>query len=175
MLRHYERYLQTKCQVISIAGTYVYPIFKVGYTCLMEDADMVFSDVEISACPETIIVLLRDPYARFQSGVDEYCKQNKKEFKDVYAKIKSRKLIDRHFMPQYLWLLHLYKWHKGKVCLKSFEYIKEITHFHRRANEEHPTIEPINNFIKVDRLLMNNINRTVPLEEIIRKYANVLS
>ena len=77
MLTNYDSYLRTKCQVVSIGGTFVYPIFRVGYTSLMEDADMVFTNNEITLC-DTIEVLLRDPKERFISGVNEYCRQNGK-------------------------------------------------------------------------------------------------
>ena len=126
MLQHYQHYLRAKCQVVSIGGTYVYPIFRVGYTSLMEDADMVFTDREIDNCP-TITVLLRDPKARFISGVNEYCRQNSKDLDHIYKKIQLGKLVDRHFMPQYLWLLHTYtNIIKGLLCLGLFRISRRL-------------------------------------------------
>jgi len=174
MLANYDSYLRTKCQVVSIGGTFVYPIFRVGYTSIMEDADMVFTNNEIMLC-DNIEVLLRDPRERFISGVNEYCRQNGKGLNHIYKKIQTGKLVDRHFMPQYLWLLHLYKWHKGTVVLRPFSHIKEITHIHARANERHRHIEPIERFTKVDNLLLSHLNKPVPLRDIITRYRDVLS
>jgi len=174
MLRHYQDYLRAKCEVVSIGGIYVYPIFRVGYTSLMADADMVFTDIEIDNCP-AITVLLRNPNDRFISGINEYCRQKNKGIKDVYAKVQKGKLVDRHFMPQYFWLLHLYTYYKGAVILKPFEYISEITQRHHRANESHQHVEPIDRYTKVDRYLLNNVNSRVSLQHLIRKYKDVLS
>jgi hypothetical protein len=174
MLTNYDSYLRTKCQVVSIGGTFVYPIFRVGYTSLMEDADMVFTNNEITLC-DTIEILLRDPKERFISGVNEYCRQNGKGLNHIYRKIQVGKLVDRHFMPQYLWLLHLYKYHKGPIVLRPFSYIKEITQIHARANERHRRIEPIERFTKVDNLLLRHLNKTVSLRDIITRYRDVLS
>ena len=174
MLANYDSYLRTKCQVVSIGGTFVYPIFRVGYTSIMEDADMVFTNNEIMLC-DNIEVLLRDPRERFISGVNEYCRQNGKGLNHIYRKIQTGKLVDRHFMPQYLWLLHLYKWHKGHVVLRPFSHIKEITQVHARANERHTPIEPIDRFVKVDTFLLRHLNKPVPLRDIIVRYRDVLS
>ena len=174
MLQHYQNYLRAKCKVVSIGGTYVYPIFRVGYTSLMEDADMVFTNREIDNCP-TITVLLRDPKARFISGVNEYCRQNSKGLNHIYKKIQLGKLVDRHFMPQYLWLLHLYKYYKGSVVLRPFSHIKEITQVHAHANTRKRQIEPIDRFIKIDNFLLRHLNEKVLLKNIITRYKDVLS
>ena len=174
MLGNYESYLRTKCKVVSIAGTFVYPIFRVGYTSLIEDADMVFTNYEIDNC-DKIVILLRDPEDRFISGVNEYCRQNKKSIDHIFPKIKMGKLVDRHFMPQYLWLCHLYKYFTGPIVLKPFSYISEITQTHARANETHKQIEPVDRFTKVDFHLLRELNKTVLLRDVIRKYRHVLS
>ena len=174
MLRHYQDYLRAKCEVVSIGGIYVYPIFRVGYTSLMADADMVFTNKEITKCNH-ITVMLRNPAHRFVSGVNEYGLQNGKIVDDVYDEIKKGTLVDRHFMPQYLWLLHLYKYYKGPVELKPFENINEITQTHLRKNEPHQQVEPVDRFIEVDLDLMQDMNKTLLLGDIIRKHKNVLS
>ena len=160
--------------MVSIGGTYVYPIFRVGYSSLMEDADMVFTDREIDNCP-TITVLLRDPNERFISGVNEYCKNQGKGLNHIYKKIEIGKLVDRHFMPQYLWLLHLYKFYKGPIVLRPFSHIKEITQVHANKSKSKRQVKPIDRFIKVDTFLLRHLNKTVQLKDIIMRYKDVLS
>lgn len=168
MLKHYDSYFRYKCKVVSIAGTYVYPIYEVGYTSLIEDADMVFTNQEITICP-TITVLLRDPVERFKCGVNEYAKQNKKNLHNVYEKIKIGKLVDRMFMPQYMWLMHLNKHYKGMVHIRSFEDIGDITNFYQKDDLPLPQIDPIKRYINIDRKLIKDLNKTLKLEELIRK------
>ena len=174
MLKHYQNYLRAKCEVVSIGGVYVYPIYRVGHTSLMQDADMVFTNREIDNCP-TITVLLRDPHERFISGVNEYCNQKGKGINHIYRKIESGKLVDRHFMPQYLWLLHLYQYYKGPITLRPFSYISEITQVHANANHPKRQIKPIDRFTKVDTYLLRHLNKTVKLRDIITRYKDVLS
>ena len=171
MLKHYDGYLGTKCKVVSIAGKYVYPIHEVGYQSLMNDADMVFTDIEITACP-TITVLLRDPVERFKSGVCAYAKQHKKDLAHVYDKIKIGKLVDRMFMPQYMWLMHLSKHYQGMVHLRPFDAIDEITGLYTQDESPQEQIQPIKEYINIDKNLLKNVDRTVKLEDIISKYLN---
>jgi len=174
MLTHWNKLFNTDCLVIKIGRHTVYPIFRVGYTSLVTDADRMYINKQISKC-EHIDVLIRDPRDRFISGVSEYCRQNKLDIEKTVELIEQGKLVDRHFAPQYLWLMHLYRFYRGTITLKPFEYISNITQQHLRANELHQWIEPINQFISVDLDLMNGLHKTVLLEDIIRKHKNVLS
>tara|TARA_B100001057_G_scaffold485880_1_gene566184 strand:- start:622 stop:1164 length:543 start_codon:yes stop_codon:yes gene_type:complete len=169
LFKHYDSYLETKCEVVSIAGTYVYPIYEVGYQSLMNDADMVFTNEQITACP-TITVLLRDPVERFNSCVCAYAKQHKKDLGNVYEKIKKGKIVDRMFMPQYMWLQHLSKHYQGMVHLRTFDVIDEITSLYREDNSPQAQIQPIKEYINIDKKLLKEVNQTVKLEEIVRKY-----
>ena len=174
MLTHWNKLFNTDCTVVDIGRHTVYPIFRVGYTSLIADADQTYTNEQISKC-EHIDILIRDPRDRFVSGVNEYCRHNNRDVKETRKLIQQGKLVDRHFAPQYLWLLHLYKFYKGTVTLEPFEYIREITQQHRRANESHQQVEPIDLFVNVDLDLMNDLHETVLLGDLIRKHKNVLS
>ena len=80
MLTHWNRLLNTDCTVIDIGSHTVYPIFRVGYTSLMSDADQTYTNRQISKC-EHIDILIRNPIDRFVSGVNEYCRQNSLDVK----------------------------------------------------------------------------------------------
>ena len=174
MLTHWNKLLNTDCTVVDIGPHTVYPIFRVGHTSLMASADNTYTNKQIAKCKH-IDILIRDPRDRFVSGVNEYCRQNKLDVEKNWELVEQGKLVDRHFAPQYLWLLHLYKFYKGTVTLKPFEYIGKITQQHRRANESHQRVKPIDLFVNVDLTLMNDLHKTVLLGDIIRKHKNVLS
>lgn len=174
MLTHWNKLFNTDCIVIDTGSHTVYPIYRVGYTSLMSDADRTYTNKQISKC-EHINIVIRNPNDRFVSGINEYCNQNRLDIKKTWELIKQEKLIDRHFAPQYIWLVHLYKFYKGRVTLKPFEYISEITQQHLRANESRQHVEPIERFINVDLALMKDLHKTVLLGDMIRKHKNVLS
>jgi len=174
MLTHWNNLLNTDCTVVDIGHHTVYPMFRVGYTSLLADADRTYINEQISNC-EHIDILIRDPRDRFVSGINEYCRQNKLDIEGIMKLVEKGMLVDRHFAPQYLWLLHLYKFYKGSVTLKPFDYISKITQLHLRAGETHRHVEPIDQFVNVDLNLMNDLHKTVSLEDIIRKHKNVLS
>tara|TARA_B100000900_G_scaffold413159_1_gene436529 strand:- start:1012 stop:1536 length:525 start_codon:yes stop_codon:yes gene_type:complete len=173
MLKNYDGHANEKCQVVSIYGTYVYPIYGSGYKTLFDEADMTFTDHELIACP-TITILLRDPYERFKTSVHAYCKRHKKGIKAVNEKIKSGKLVDYTWLPQYVWLCHLNRHYRGPVHLKSFTEINDITQRDQQQQYMQADIEPIGNYVKVDKHLMRNINKTVDLTQIVKRYEALL-
>tara|TARA_B110000858_G_C17734509_1_gene441824 strand:+ start:513 stop:935 length:423 start_codon:yes stop_codon:yes gene_type:complete len=140
----------------------------------MSDADQTYTNRQISKC-EHIDIMIRNPIDRFVSGVNEYCRQNSLDVKETWGLIKQKKLVDRHFAPQYIWLIHLYRFYKGTVTLKPFGSISEITQQHLRANESHQHVDPIEQFVNVDLDLIKDLHKTLLLGDIIRKYKNVLS
>ena len=175
MLRHWKKILADKCTVVEINGKVILPIFKVGSTSLRYVADRTYSNNEISKC-DHIYVLIRDPGERFVSGLNEYCQQNNLDVKESWRLVEQGILIDKHFAPQYLWLLHLYKFYKGTVTLRPFTSLNAFTSVHKKKSEERKTHVPlIKNFVDVDYALAKYYNKTIRLSEIVRKYKNVLS
>jgi hypothetical protein len=67
-----------------------------------------------------ITVFLRSPEERFVSGVYTFFYLTNKRYIDenTLKKIESFDIVDRHFIPQYLWLLHLHKYFNGIVEFK---------------------------------------------------------
>jgi hypothetical protein len=97
-------------------------------------ADKKYVNYQISKCRH-IDVLLRDPGERFVSGLNEYCRNSNTNVSEAWHLTEQGKLIDRHFAPQYLWLLHLSKFYKGPVTLKPFSDIKKITNAHEKKSK----------------------------------------
>ena len=87
------------------------------------------------------------------------------------------KLINKHFAPQYVWLMHLQKFHKGTVTLYPFKDIKKFTkkHTHKwstlSATEKEPVAQ-IEEFVDKDFLLLKYLNKTLTIKELLK---NVLS
>jgi len=177
MLTHWNKLLNTDCTVIDIGTDTIYPIFKNGSSSLMAVADKTYVNSQIANCYcNSINILLRDPEERFVSGLNEYCKQNGMDVKRTWELVYDNKVIDRHFAPQWMWLFHLYKFYDGEVTLKPFKTINKYCKVHINKEEKKIDVALIKQFVEVDyELIENHLNKPILLEELIRKYKNVLS
>lgn len=174
MITHWNKLLNTKCEVVAVGGRFIYPIFKVGHTSLMSVAEKIYTDDEIKEC-DHIDIMIRNPRQRFISGINEYSHRNSIDVDTTWKMIKQGKLLDRHFAPQYVWLIHLYKFYRGNITLRSFDFIKQVTSTHKIQNSIKRPVPVIDSFVKVDELLIREIGKRQPLEHLIRRYKNALS
>ncbi len=175
MLTHWNKLLTADCKVVKVKDKFVYPIFRVGSTSILHSANETYVNEEIAKC-DNILILLRDPGERFVSGLNEFCLQNKLDVNDTWQTVKQGKLIDRHFAPQYIWLLHLSKFYNGKVTLMSFDHIKNITQTHKRKKvKPRIHVNPLQKFVEIDKLLINLTGQTLQLRPLIKRFKNVLS
>ena len=171
----WNKLLTTDCLVIKVSNHFVYPIFRVGSTSLIADAEKKYVNHEIENCTH-IDILLRDPRERFISGIHEYCRQNNRDVGQVWGLVQKGQLIDRHFAPQYMWLAHLYRYHEGPVTLRPFEYIKNITDKHKAKNRnKKKEIDVPQSFVDVDYCLMKFIGQRVQLKTLIEECKHVVS
>lgn len=169
--------MNTDCTVVGIGHHTVYPIFRVGSSSLLASADKKYINHEIKHCRH-IDILIRDPRDRFISGLKQYCSKNNLEIDVTWQLVKAGKLIDRHFAPQYMWLLHLYKFYRGAVTLRSFEHIKTITdtHINRTNNNSNKEgVLALETFIEIDYPLTQHFNKTTELGDLIKENKHVLS
>ena len=166
MLKHWQKLLNTDCVVVRIGEHYIYPIFRNGSTSLFEVAEETFTNKQISTCKD-IIILLRDPEARFISGVSEYCRQNNLDVEETWQLIHDDELVDRHFAPQWIWLLHLYKYYKGKIIIKPFSAIKKYCKVHRHKTKRGSSIALLKDFVEKDFKLMENINQQMEIKNVL--------
>ena len=176
MMRHWQKLLNTDCEVYQIGEYYVYPIFRNGSSSLEEECDNILTNDSIKYC-DNIHVLIRDPVQRFQSGLNQYCKvYHDLDVLETFDKVKKGELIDRHFSPQWTWLLHLYKYYKGKVCLRDFDNLKDYTDIHVNPTTHEVTqVEAPDEFVAGDRELFKHFDQFKDLSEIIKEHINVLS
>jgi hypothetical protein len=174
MLKHWNALLNTDCVVVDIGPHTIYPMFCGGSTSITRDCDRKYINEQIQDCTH-INVLLRDPAERYVAGVNEYCEQHGKDIKETCRLIEHGELANRHFAPQYVWLLHLSKFYKGDITLRPFDYIKEVTDLHVTGTERRDRVRLNESFIQVDQQLMKYRGQTVALVDIIKRYKNVLS
>lgn len=175
MFKYLKNILTTDCTVIDVKGYTVYPIFRTGWTSLTSAAIKTYTNKEIALC-EDIHVLIRNPKDRFISGISYYCQENNLDVKKIWHLVRQGKLVDRHFIPQFMWLLHLYKFYKGKITIEPFTSIGKFTNLHKKKDKTKKIqVECLKSFIDVDYKLMNHYHETIDLGDIIKKYKNVLS
>jgi len=175
MLTHWNKLINTDCAVVKIGEHYVYPIFRNASTSLFDAADATLVNTKIKKCKD-IHIFLRDPEHRFISGINEYCLQNNLEVEKTWHEVWEGKLIDRHFAPQWLWLLHLYKYYKGDVVIKPFVSINNYCKVHAHKTKiKKEAVALLHDFVAVDYELLKHTNEKIKLEFLIKEYKNVLS
>ena len=177
MLSSWNNLLNTDCQVIKIKGLYVYPIFKNGSTQLLAQKDKLIVNNDIKSL-KNIVVILRDPTERFIAGVNKVAFVKKTTVAKTMTKIKNNKLIDRHFIPQFIWLLHLKKYFDGDVKLTPMYTLDRLL-TNKTRDESWPkntiTVNPIKKFINIDeKIIQKYMHKNIKLKTIIKDLINVL-
>lgn len=180
-------FLTGKCTVVSLNDScHVFPIFKNGNSSIMELANRddlrLHVNEEISALKE-IKVFIRDPKQRFISGVNTFASFSQRPVDDLLTDIQSYKVYDRHFIPQYLWLMHLHKHFKGDVELLPVSDLRNMVDLDYKPN----TVDQIerirlivdqgnfDGYTKVDEKMINNfMNKTVNLQTLIERHRHDL-
>lgn len=173
-LTHWNTLLNTDCKVYRIGETYVYPIFKNASSSLGQVYDQVLLNQEIAQCDD-IHVLIRDPADRFVAGVNSYSKLQNMEIEEAMQQINEGKLMDRHFSPQWIWLLHLRGFYNGKVTLRAFENITDYCKVQRNKSDSKTIVEVPSAFISTDQELVKYFEKSVSLDKIIKECKSVLS
>ena len=171
-LMYWSKLLNTNCEAIRVEpyGFVTYPIYKNGRTSLWEYATdnncKTFINEELKTL-DHIIVYLRNPLERFISGVHTYLEfENLGSQEDTILKqIEEMTVCDRHFVPQFIWLIHLSKYFKGTVRIDS---VSEL--YQAIPNRGSPPIPEITNKRKQKIKKINSKNYTDIDEKIIEKY-----
>ena len=174
MPTHWNKLLNTDCVVVDVGTHSIYPIFRVGHTSLMYACQKKYVNSEIKKL-DHIDIMIRDPEERFVSGVNKYCEDNRLNVKSTLKKINNGTLQDRHFAPQYIWLLHLYKWYKGSITIWPFKHIKNVTDVHHGKSKTKINVPVCESLVAVDRHLIKYYSKTLDIGYLIKKYKHALS
>ena len=166
-----------RCEVIEVSPQrYIYPIFKNGSTTLREIPHRVLTDSELLKI-DTVDVFVRDPYERFLSGVQTFLRFNPQFDKETALQFINRYLfLDRHYSPQFHWLVNLQRHTKVNMRLLPLEQLSEITDVVAHKHDRDTTLEKYfaNNselgfYLKIDKVLTEVlIGKTVSMNTIMR-------
>lgn len=130
-LKLFSNILTSDCKVVKFKKNFfVYPIFKNGSSSITDFAKEkkleYMTNSEIQKIDQ-IHVYLRDPIQRFVSGVHTYFYLAKKKINiPDLEKIGQCELLDKHFIPQYMWIMHLRKFFNGKIKICPFQDILNL-------------------------------------------------
>jgi len=173
------------CCVIEIGDQVVYPIFKNGYSSIVNSTQgraIYNNDIKNFS---NINIIVREPQQRFIKGVKEYCWINHLDITDTYKKISQGLIMDKHFAPQFLWLLHLNKFYKGKITLREMKYLSNIIDVQANQSKwqlpekqklfKQHHIESLPEFTEVDKKLFQHLDSPIQINELINRYKHVLS
>lgn len=170
-----------QCEVLEMGPQrYVYPIFKNGSTSLGREANRVIDIDELQKI-DLVDVYVRDPYDRFLSGVQTYLSHNTHLHRETVLHFISEHLfLNRHFCPQFHWLVNLQRHSRVNMRLMPMEQISEVTSMVKNQNPRDPDLEEyfsrnlkVHFYLQLDKVLTENlIGQTVNMQEIIREIEN---
>jgi hypothetical protein len=172
MLKHWNKILNTDCEIIRMGQDWIYPIFKNGWNGFRLAKEESRFNEHISEV-EMINIYIRNPVARFSSGVNKYAQLHGMEPDMVVQQIESEGLTNRHWMPQWYWLLHLSKYYKKDVKILP---MSAIPHARTKETPNKKQIRVLEDYVSVDLYLMDRwMNSTVNLIQLIKESRHVLS
>lgn len=155
------------CTVFEMPDSqFVYPIFKNASSTLEIYSVRKIYNAGVNTVTKHLDVYWRDAGPRFNSGVRTYLEHNKLLDKDtIIHLVEHGEIINRHFMPQYLWLQHLYKHYEGVIRILDWKTVP----YTRRINESNHSISVIQptHWIDLDNMIYDRFQgETTVLEEI---------
>ena len=179
-----------RCEVIEIEASQrgIYPIFKNGSSSINEYAQaqklkIIFNE-QIKKI-SNIDIILRDPLARFISGINTYVSNTKQDnpqldidtiiyFTETYL------FLDRHYAPQFSWLVNLTRYadKNTKLHLLGMDSLKEFTPLDIKPNETQllsaEVVDRLNTnihnemYLRIDNLLLNLVGESMTFDEILK-------
>lgn len=176
-----------RCEVLEIVPSqrYIYPIFKNGSSSLTEEAKIqgwrTLLNQQIRKLGR-IEVFLREPSVRFISGVNTFIAETLILEPDLDPKTilyfaENYLFLDRHFLPQFQWLIQLARYADPDVVLylRDIKDLSELTakKENRQEVSEELTLHLLNNrhivkYNNLDRALIDNfIDKETTLKEIV--------
>lgn len=165
-----------RCDVLEIVPSqrYVYPIYKNGSSSLYNSGFRLLEHDELTQI-EVVDIYVRDPYERFVTGVNSFLKYNQNLDRDTCLHFISNFLfLNRHFCPQFYWLVNLQRFTDAKIRINPIESISEITNLKSNTNNSQLldnilNQDKINFYLSIDKVLTQDlIDQTVPFKFIVQ-------
>lgn len=166
-----------RCDVYEVVPSqrFVYPIYKNGSSSLYDTGFRLLEHDEIKNIP-VIDVYVRDPYDRFITGVNTFLQQNANFDRDTVLHFVSQYLfLNRHFCPQFHWLLNLQRFTNAKIKINPIESLNEITSFTSNQSKDNSLynyfrqVDKVQFYLSIDRVLTEDLlGRTVTFKLIVQ-------
>lgn len=165
-----------RCDVLEIVPSqrYVYPIYKNGSSSLYNSGYRLLEHDELKQI-EVVDIYVRDPYERFVTGVNSFLKYNQNLDRNTTLHFISNFLfLNRHFCPQFHWLVNLQRFTDAKIRINPIESITEITNLKSNTNssqllDDILNQDKINFYLSIDKVLTEDlIDQTVPFKFIVQ-------
>jgi hypothetical protein len=140
-----------RCEVIEVIPSqrYVYPIFKNASSSLYQQANQSKWKIKINAQIQklnNIEIVLRNPQQRLISGFNTFVQHTIRDHPDldlttVIWFAKNYLFLDRHYCPQFFWLINLSRYISVDALLTfiSMNDIANITEYHKLP----PGVDPV--------------------------------
>lgn len=123
-----------------------------------------------------IDIYIREPYERFLSGVNTFTNNLDAELdrKTVLYFVKNYLFLNRHYCPQFYWLVNLRRFTNAKIRLIPFEQINEVVVTNKnKSNDDYNKLykefdNKLDFYLQLDKVLYYEfINKTTSLDEIV--------
>jgi hypothetical protein len=180
------------CEVIQLSSQhFVFPIMKNGSTSFFAQIQKqirkdwkVIVDQDIQHISAPITVFLRPPKERFISGVNTYLQHLQRDWPNLDRKtvlwfVGNYMFLNRHFCPQFFWLVNLGKFinHDTVLDLQPMSEITKLTNMNDRANVIPPTQEFLKEiqmfewaqlelYFFLDQLLLDRVGKQLTYHEL---------
>jgi hypothetical protein len=122
-----------ECIVLDTGKELIYPIFKNGSTSLVKNfKEASLADIKSA---DSITVFVREPLDRFYSGVNTFIQHNLQLDTSTVIELVTRHLfLNRHFSPQFFWIVNLQRFTNAKLKLKNISSLNSVTKFHENKS-----------------------------------------
>jgi len=165
-----------RCDVLEIVPSqrYVYPIYKNGSSSLYNSGFRLLENDELKNI-HIVDIYVRNPYDRFVTGVNTFLQHNKNlDSATVLYFINNYLFLNRHFCPQFHWLINLQRFTNAKIRINSIDTLSDITPLKFNQSQD-PLLdevlgtEKLHFYLSIDKVLTEDLLRkTVPFKLIVK-------
>lgn len=165
-----------RCDVLEIVPSqrYVYPIYKNGSSSLYKSGFRLVDHDELPNIP-VVDIYVRNPYDRFVTGVNTFLQHNSNlDSATVLHFINNYLFLNRHFCPQFHWLVNLQRFTCAKIRINPIDTLSDITSLKANQSEDPLLDECLNTdklrfYLSVDKVLTEDLlGKTVPFKLIVQ-------
>jgi hypothetical protein len=173
-----------RCEVIEVIPSqrYVYPIFKNGQSSLLTATKQnnwnIFLNEKIKKI-NSIDVFVRDPVERLASGISSFIQTTVRDHPDLDVKTvnwfaENYLYLNRHYAPQFLWLVNLARYTHIECVLNFLDMsdIKTVTDIHEQPFKKLPVNTHILNnemYQRIDQVLIDSIGSSLTFTQLIKQ------